>query len=428
MAKLNVRNRNKDKYTKDGKLKDANWEWRFEGAKVDGKRKHISKAGYRTKKEALEAGTKALAEYNNSGLHFEPTEISVADYLDYWFKNHVEVNLKYNTQLGYKGIIERQLKPKFGHYKLKALNPSIIQEFANQLKTTGYSKSMLIGILSTFSVALDYAVEPLQYITSNPIKLVKFPKVEKPPRQRIILEMDDWFSIQQRFQNTRFNPLLMIGFHTGLRIGEASALTWDDIDFNKKEITVNKIIIKRNVDEEKKGAWYFSEPKTSTSNRIVKMGNTLYNYLLELKKQQEANELKYDLYYTIHTLKAELDEKNNTIYRIVPVKKCIKSQLPRVDLVCVDINGEYTSSDSFKYCSRIINKEMKINFDFHSLRHTHATMLIENGANIKSVQERLGHKNIETTLQTYVHNTSTMEEQSVDIFEQALKNKNLSTN
>ena len=244
MAKLNVRNRNKDKYDKNGTPKKPNWEWRFEGAKVDGKRKHITKAGFRTQKEALEAGTKALAEYNNAGLHFEPTEISVADYLDYWFNTHVQVNLKYNTQLAYRNIIDKHLKARFGSYKLKSINASIVQQYANDLKINGYSKSMLVGILTTFSSAMDYAVEPLQYIPNNPIRLVKFPKVEKQPRQRIILQMDDWHKIQSRFANSRFYVMLMIGFHTGLRIGEVTGLTWDDVDFENKEITVNKITIK----------------------------------------------------------------------------------------------------------------------------------------------------------------------------------------
>lgn len=396
------------------------WSYYFDLGKINGKRKKKEKSGFRTKKEAETALAKAISEYNNAGLVFEPTEISLADYLDYWFDIHVKVNLKYNTQRAYKGIIERQLKPKFGSYKLKALNASIIQEYANELKLNGYSKSMLVGIITTFSTALDYAVEPLQYINNNPISLVKFPKVEKPPRQRIILEMDNWNKIQENFINTRFYPLLMIGFHTGLRIGEVTGLTWDDIDFEKEEITISKIATKRGNEYEKKGSWYFSEPKTDSSNRIVKMGKTLLDYLKEEKARQEANELKYGDYYTIHCIKNEKDEKGNTIYRICPFQKTIKATLPRTNLVCIDENGQFTSSDSFKYCSRIINKAMNIQFDFHSLRHTHATMLIENGAHVKAVQERLGHKRIETTLQTYVHNTSSLAQGAVDAFEQAI--------
>lgn len=62
-------------------------------------------------------------------------------------------------------------------------------------------------------------------------------------------------------------------------------------------------------------------------------------------------------------------------------------------------------------------------FDYHSLRHTHATLLIESGADVKDVQERLGHGNIKTTLQNYVHNTDTMKNRSVEIFEQAVARK-----
>jgi len=92
-------------------------------------------------------------------------------------------------------------------------------------------------------------------------------------------------------------------------------------------------------------------------------------------------------------------------------------------MVCIAENGEYTSTDSFKYCARVIHKELLLAFDYHSLRHTHATLLIESGANIKDVQTRLGHTNIQTTLQTYVHDTETMAAQSVELFEQAVNQK-----
>lgn len=104
--------------------------------------------------------------------------------------------------------------------------------------------------------------------------------------------------------------------------------------------------------------------------------------------------------------------------RVVPVQKCVESQLQRVRLICIAENGQYTSTDSFKFCSRVIHKELLLAFDYHSLRHTHATMLIEARTNVKNVQARLGHTNIQTTLQTYVHNTEKMGEQSVELFEQ----------
>ena len=414
MSKVNVRDRNKNEPGKK-----PNWEYRFEAAKVEGKRKHISKAGFRTKKEALEAGTKALAEYNEAGLHFEPAEISVADYLDYWFEQYVKVNLKYNTQENYKRLIEGHLKPRFGLYKLKALSASVVQEYANDLKRNGYSKSHVVGIITTLSGALDYAIEPLHYIRENPVRFVRIPKIEKEPRKRIILEYDEWEKIINYFPfGNRFHIALMIGFYTGLRIGEVTGLTWDDIDLEKNELKVTKQAVKRRVANEKKQAWYFGSPKTKSSARTVKFGKVLADTLRKEKVRQTENELKYGDFYTIHVVKNELDEKGNQIQRIVPMQKCVNPTLPRVKMVCIDENGEFTSSDSFKYCSKTINYTLNINFDFHSLRHTHATRLLENGANIKDVQIRLGHEKIETTLQTYVHNTETMAERSVEVFDQ----------
>lgn len=86
-------------------------------------------------------------------------------------------------------------------------------------------------------------------------------------------------------------------------------------------------------------------------------------------------------------------------------------------MVCTKENGTMVTPDSFKYASKVINFELGIEFNFHSLRHTHATLLIESGANIKSVQARLGHSSIKTTLDTYTHATIKMAEDSVELFE-----------
>ena len=424
MSQVNVRKRGEK------------WEYRFEGASIGGKRKQISKGGFRTKKDALEAGTAALAEYNRSGISFDPVTISVSDYLDYWFDTYCKMNLKYNTQLGYYRIMENHLKPAFGQYRLNALNPSIIQEFINDIKMDGLAKSSIVGILTTLSCAMNYAIEPLNYIQHNPCDRVKIPKVTKPPKERIILTVDEFQRIIKRFpEGSRFYIPLMIGFYTGLRISETFALTWDDIDFENRTLTVNKQVVKRNFGadvrkaaqkkgkKELKSSWYFTTPKTPTSNRTIKFGETLYKALKQEKRRQMENELKYSEYYTIHVLKKELDEKNDTMLRIVPVQKCVESKLPRTKLICIAENGEYTSTDSFKYCSRVIHNSLQLAFDYHSLRHTHATMLIEAGASAKDVQMRLGHTDVKTTLQTYTHTTDQMMQQTVDIFEDAVNKR-----
>lgn len=131
----------------------------------------------------------------------------------------------------------------------------------------------------------------------------------------------------------------------------------------------------------------------------------------------------YGEYYTQIYKKEELDEKGNTIYRLIEAEKSIPVTLPIANLIMRNENGTYSSLDSFKYAARIIHHELGIEFNFHSLRHTHATKLIESGVNPKAVQERLGHEKIETTLQTYVHNTENMTISAVDIFEKAVSTK-----
>lgn len=409
------------------------WSYYFDLGTVNGKRQKKEKGGFHTKKEAEAALAKAITEYNRAGQIFEPSEITVSDYLDQWYDLYCKPNLKYNTQIGYLRIMEGHLKPRFGHYRLKALTSAVLQEYANDLKMNGFSKSHLKGILSVLGAAMNYAVEPLHYITDNPMRYVKIPKVEKKARERIILTLDEWQQIISRFPaGSRFHIPLMIGFYTGLRISEAFALTWDDIDLENRTITVSKQIVKRNFGsevrkamdthgkKELKSSWYFTSTKTPSSNRTIPFGETLYKALKAEHIAQKKNELKYSEFYTIHVLKKELDEKGAEISRIIPVQKCVCSNLPRVPMVCIAENGEYTSTDSFKYCSRVIHKELMLAFDYHSLRHTHATILIESGANIKDVQTRLGHSNIQTTLQTYVHDTEKMASQSVDLFEQAV--------
>lgn len=409
------------------------WEYGFEGAKIGGKRKRFTKGGFRTKAEALEAGAAAMTQYNNAGQSFTPSKISVADFLDYWMDNYCKMNLKYNTQLGYLNIIENHLKPRFGQYRLCALTAAPIQEYTNELKMKGFSKNTVVGIISTLSGALGYAVEPMHFISYNPCANIRYPKFRKTKKEsRYIITPEDFQSILSRFNSkSPFYLPLMIGYYTGLRISETFALTWEDINLEERTLTVNKIVVKRRSADDvwalrkenkkaEKFAWYFGSPKTEGSARTIKFGEALYRALKDAKRKCRENRLRYGEHYMNICLESEKDEKGDEILRLVEIESGLPCSLKRINMLCVRENGKYISTDSFKYCARVIQHDLNIAFNYHSLRHTHATTLIENGADIKDVQERLGHDCIQTTLQTYVHDTKAMSERSVNIFESAV--------
>lgn len=392
------------------------WSYYFDLGKIDGKRKKKEKGGFRTKKEAETALAKAINEYNQTGYSFTPSEITVSEYLDYWFENCVKMTMKYNTQCDYKLIIDKHLKPNLGMYRMKALAPSVIQNYVNGLKLHGFSKSHLTGILGTLSSAMRYAVEPMHYIEQNPCLNVVKPKyTSKPEESRFIIDPEEFEKILKRFKGTGFELPLLLGYYTGMRIGEVFGLTWDDVDFKNKTINVNHLILKRD------GAWYFGTTKTLSSNRVILIGDTLHKALKDAFRSKKRNRLKYGDDFNEHYLKPETDEKGETIEKLVSIPRFAQVALPVADMVCVKEDGQYVSPDSFKYVSRVVNHELGIRFNFHSLRHTHATTLIENGADVKDVQERLGHANVATTMDTYVHNTDNMRNRSVDIFERVAR-------
>lgn len=365
------------------------WYYYFDAGVVNGKRKKIERVGGDTKKEALDALRKALNEYEKAGTVVEESDISVADYFDYWYKEYVLINCKYNTQQNYKNIIEKHIKPALGVYKLKALSPATLQEFLNKKYRNGFTKNTIAGFYGVLSGALKKAVHPYQFIKENPMQYVSMPKFDEKKKDKKdlkIITLKDFNRIIKRFpEGSSFYIPLQIGFHTGMRAAEVCGLTWDCVDLENKIIKVEKILIGKG-----KGIWELGTPKTKSSNRKIMIGETLCNILKKHSVRQKENKLKYGPYYT------------DSSY------------------ICTKENGQLVTTDSLKYLSRIVNYELGITFNFHSLRHTHATMLLEAGANIKDIQQRLGHSKLSTTMDTYSHVTPKMQRNTVDIFESAI--------
>lgn len=410
MANVTVRNRNAGKFDKEGRKKLPNWEYRFDAATIAGKRQQISKSGFRTKAEATAAGTEAMYNYNTTGSINKPSEMSVSDYLDYWMEKYVRPNLTTNTVSGYNLSIKNHLKPTFGMYKLAALsyNPSVIQDWVTSMKIKGYSRNMITNVLATLSGALNYAVIPCKFIQSNPCQYVKVPAItrtkESKEHSEYIVNDEDFKKILCRFgPGTNFYIPIMLGYYLGTRIGESYGIDLlSDVDYENCTITINN-----QMQVYEKSDIRYVHPKYNSA-RIIKVTENIIDMLKKDKLEQQKNMFKYGEYYT----KSYVDAAG----RLVQLRADIDCTFKQIMPVSVKENGEILTPQSFKYCARVIHTELSIvNFHSHSLRHTHGTLLAEAGINPKTVMERLGHKDISTTLQTYTFNTDKMQDKCLDV-------------
>lgn len=333
------------------------WEYSFEIGKIDGKRKRKSKGGFRTKKECLEAGTKAKAEYDNGGIVSNKTEITYNDFLDDWL-NHIKLNYKENTYNCYEREVRLYIKPNLGIYKLTTIRPLIIQKLLDEVgKEMAYNHIKLIK--AVISSSFDYAVFPCEYIQSNPCTNLKINKNKDMVSDNKTITLAQFNTVLNNLSKTTkyYATPLYIGWYTGARISEVLDLTWDNIDFENHKISIT------------------GDLKTKSSNRTILVSNNLIQIL---KKVKQTSHSKY---------------------------------------VCTKDGFNQINISYFKSNLHHLMDNLDFKFTFHKLRHTHATLLIQNGANIKDVQYRLGHSDVNTTLNVYTHLTDNSSSASVNILD-----------
>jgi len=370
------------------------WSYYFNIGRIDGNVRKREKGGFRTKADAEKALREAIKEFESCGEVFEPSELSIKDYFNYWYKNYVLVNCKLSTQTYYSRIIDNHIIPYFKDNKLKQLRPEPLQKFLNYKKRNGLSKNSVANFYGVLSGALKYAVYPCNYIKENPMNYVHIPKYDqnvKDSSDLKIITLEEFSKITERFPvGSSFYIPLQIAFHTGMRGGEVVALTWYNVDLDNGFIHVKHTLIETGTKVNKE--FILGTPKTKSSYISISIGQTLIDILKTHKEWQEYNKEQYGEWYK-HS-----------------------------KFVCTKENGEPITTNTYKYLSRIVNYELQIKFSMHSLRHTHATLLLENGANIKDIQKRLGHSKLATTMDTYSHVTDKMKNNTVNIFERITEN------
>ncbi len=342
---------------------------------VTGKRRQ--KWVYADTKKECEIKVAELIYKIENGAYFEPTRMTVAEYLDMWLQQYAKGNVAPATYRSYEGIIRVHVVPRIGNMQLEKLKPIHMQTMYTELSKTHLSSTTVLYIHRVMHKALGQAVK-WRIISENPTDFVD------PPKKRSV-QYSTWdnetiVKALELSEGTLLYIPIVLAATTGMRVGEICGLQWEDINLEKGHIYV-KYTYQR-ID----GQWQLKDVKTNGSKRLVVIPNAVIDILKRQKLWQKENRLLFGPNY-------ECNDHLNTWPDGRPVLT------------------DYITKEFRKFT--IENDLPKIRF--HDLRHTHATELMKAGVNPKVVSERLGHSNIRITLDTYSHVVPTLQKEAAEL-------------
>lgn len=361
------------------------WYYSYEAFDSNGNKKRYERVGGKTKKEAHQKLNEAL--YKRDCGFVESDNTLLKDYLNDWLMNYVKPNRKENTYFKYKGIIKNSINPIIGSIQLRNLKPIHIERLLNFNKEKGIKNTTLQSIFVTLNSALNRALK-LQLINTNVCKFVDRPKREKFVAETLSIEEFSTIlnSLSDNYNDYIMKLALTMTLELGLRRGELAGLTWDNIDLENNKIKIINNLIKTNA------GVTVTTPKTEESKRTLIISDSLVSMLKQHKKILNQNRLKYGEFYKKDNI------FNNTKYNFIFIWE----------------NGIYIDPNYWTHRFSRILKKLNINkkIRWHDLRHTNATLLLSQGIDFKTIQIRLGHADINTTLNIYSHVTEEMQKEA----------------
>ena len=397
------------------------YQYSFDVAKINGKRKRITKSGFRTKSEAINSGIKALNEYRTMGHYFKEEDISFSDYLDYWMEKYCKVNLKYNTYSKYNTIIEKYLKPSLGYFKLTSLTSVKLNSFIVELcEKNNYSRSYFSNILKVLKGAFREATDVFGFIKYNPTLTLRLPKIEGDYKDvKHVYSQDEIDMILNRFKdNPTFTLAFLTSCFTGLRTGEVFALSWNDIDFENRIIHVNNNIYDKPKDS--KGRWYIGSTKTKNGKRDVYISDTLYKAFRNFRVRQNQLKLLYGKKYKKYHVEECANEYGKTTEKRIVQNTENDTSVVSYDFIFTRNDGTFVGTDILRHPFKIIRNELGLKYRFYDLRGSYATKILNSGIEIRSVADNLGHKNIETTENYYISSSDNSRREANKVLEKII--------
>ena len=288
--------------------------------------------------------------------------------------------IKESTYANYSNNIFNHIIPKLGNYYLNELNHKIIQDFLLELSKNGRKDNnggLAEKTIKDITIIIKGSIK--KGINEDKIKHIEltfnYPKDNKENKLYVLTKREQNKITNYVLENINSRNIgLLISLYSGIRIGELCALKWEDVDFKKNCLTINKTIQRVYIKDKNKNISkvIITTPKTKNANREIPINKDFLEILKKVKS----------------------DKKN---YILTGNEKYIEPRTYR------------------KYFNKVLD-DLKIkHFNFHSLRHTFATNCISLGVDYKTVSELLGHANVNITLNLYVHPRYSQKKKCIDL-------------
>ena len=297
--------------------------------------------------------------------------------LDEWYEiwmNTCKKNCRNSTKETYASHY-RRVQKQLGWMKLTKLNLIVIQQVFNELRSDNERKNSKKILVDMLEKAIDSDL-----LIKNVAKQINCKIENKEQKERRVLTIQEEKLFLKEAEKSFYYNLFVVGLETGLRIGELMALTWSDVDLERKVLYVRHTLTYFRKDGKYSFEWH--TPKTKNSKRRIPLTKMAYEAL-------ERQRVK----------KLEIEQKG------------MSAPNGYEDLVFVTKNNNPTQQfiveEGIRACIGRIQKEYPEfeRFSPHTLRHTFATRAIENGMQPKSLQKLMGHASLNTTMDLYCHVT-----------------------